>query len=586
MRGLTELQLLADAAMTSLQPGTPAVHLVAARAKEGLLEARAAVRTVLTGLRLGPLHQAMAIEGLRTDLEWLSTLVARLDEETPHPVSAWLDVELQRLRAWLGTAPGREPDPRDESLRAGCERMQALLLERRIERELARPSVGWSADGLWAERFHLSRLQTQVETLELEPSAEHRRERPAALARLAGCNVAPSWPPTPSIGSSSLELPSRAEACELIVQTAVDEVGETIAFLEDMPLRRAVKRLKLMRDDLERLAESCRRWSREPKIGGRSIVHGRYARGHRARTRKIVPEQSDDQDDQDQAAMERLRRQARRAERLARRVRAAWQEKLLALRMQTLFGHRFVAILENTVLVLILVLFVLIAAQVVLERTSPSGLSVRQHEFFAWTDLAICSVFLFEFALKLALAPNRMTYFARHFVIDLVASLPFGFVFHQIALATTRKRGRRDGSPVRSVPASHPCRASVSPVHQGGPADPPAGASAADPASALRSPGAPHGRAAQSQHRLVRAVANAKVRVERPPSSGDLAERARACEKRDRGPARSRPAPAARRACDSRPPGPDRRPAGCRDRRSGRRESRSRDSRRAGRRAA
>ncbi len=47
--------------------------------------------------------------------------------------------------------------------------MQAILLKRRIERELARSSVGWSADGLWAERFHLSRLQTQVETLELDP---------------------------------------------------------------------------------------------------------------------------------------------------------------------------------------------------------------------------------------------------------------------------------------------------------------------------------------------------------------------------------------------------------------------------------
>ena len=147
---------------------------MAARAKEGLAEARAAVRTVLTVPRLGPLHQAMAIEGLRTDLEWLSMLVARVDGETPHPVSAWLDVELQRLRSWLGTAPGHDLDPRDESLRAGCGRMQAILLRRRIDRELARSSVGWSADGLWAERFHLSRLQTQVETLEPGSSARNR----------------------------------------------------------------------------------------------------------------------------------------------------------------------------------------------------------------------------------------------------------------------------------------------------------------------------------------------------------------------------------------------------------------------------
>jgi hypothetical protein len=446
VRGLTELQLLGAAAMTGLEPGTPAVHLVAARVKEGLLEARAAIRTVLTGLRLGPLHQAMAIEGLRADLEWLSTLVARLDEETPHPVSTWLDVELQRLRAWLATAPGPERDLRDLPLRAGCERMHALLLERRIERELARPSVGWSADGLWAERFHLSRLQTQVETLELEPSADMGEAPAGWLGSLDQRRTELAADAVDRV--DSLEPPSRAEACELIVQTAVDEVGEMIAFLEDMPLRRAVKRLELMREDLEGLAESCRQWSREPNNEAARSAGADLSSGAGS-GQEDMPEQSDGQDP---AAEVRLRRQERRAERLARRVRAAWQEKLLALRMQTLFGHRFVAILENTVLVLILVLFVLIATQVVLEQASPSGLSVREHEFFAWTDLAICSVFLFEFALKLALAPNRMTYFARHFVIDLLASLPFGFVFHQIALA------QLENAVVGTVPPSGPFR--------------------------------------------------------------------------------------------------------------------------------
>ncbi len=64
---------------------------------------------------------------------------------------------------------------------------------------------------------------------------------------------------------SALEPGNRAEACEAIVQTAVDEVNETIAFLEDMPLRHAVKRLTLLRDDLETMAKSCRRWSRIPR---------------------------------------------------------------------------------------------------------------------------------------------------------------------------------------------------------------------------------------------------------------------------------------------------------------------------------
>ncbi len=207
VRGLTELQLLADAAMTGLQPGTPAVHLIAARVKEGLAEARAAVRSVLTGLRLGPLHQAMAIEGLRSDLEWLSTLVARLDGETPHPVSTWLDVELQRLRAWLGTAPGPEPDPNDESLRAGCERMQAVLLERRIQRR-ARTALR-----RLERRRALGRAIPSLAAPDPGRDARARlfgghQGRPRRVARSRWINVVPSWPPTPLTGSARSTHPA------------------------------------------------------------------------------------------------------------------------------------------------------------------------------------------------------------------------------------------------------------------------------------------------------------------------------------------------------------------------------------------
>ena len=102
VRLLAELQQFADLDMEALAPGTPRYCDVADHAKFGLADLRAALRNVLTGVQLRPLHQAMAIEGLRTDLEWQSMLVARLDRETLHPVTVWLDVELGRLRSWLG----------------------------------------------------------------------------------------------------------------------------------------------------------------------------------------------------------------------------------------------------------------------------------------------------------------------------------------------------------------------------------------------------------------------------------------------------------------------------------------------------
>ncbi|HEX3447054.1 MAG TPA: hypothetical protein VHS97_02310, partial [Isosphaeraceae bacterium] len=354
-----------------------------------------------------------------------------------------------------------EPDARDDPARAGCERLQAVLLERRIERELARPAVGWSADGLWAERFHLSRLQTQVESLDLSQVTAIRLNKPDSgstgpESRLPAFATSPiEWLASLERRRalladdafdriSALDLASRAESCERVVQTAADEVGETIAFLEDMPLRRAVTRLKLMREDLERMAVSCRRAARKAKNGAESSSGGETHHESKS-SHEFVADHLSDQ--LEPAAIKRLRRQTGRVERLSRRVQSAWQEKLLALRMQRLFGHPFVAILENTVLFLILVLFALIAAQVVLEQTSTTGLSVRQHEFFAWADLVICSVFLFEFGLKLVLAPNRLTYLARHFVIDLVASLPFGFIFNQIAIAQLENAAIGAGPP-------------------------------------------------------------------------------------------------------------------------------------------
>ena len=284
-------------------------------------------------------------------------------------------------------------------------------------------------------RFHLTRLQAQAQTLDLAagqaPShvrlaqartewidaLEHRR---AELADRADDRLI------------ALSLPARALPCEHIVQSALDEAGETMAFLEDMSLRRAVDRLSLVGDDLARLAGSCWRWPiEEPRSRGPleipgaifSSPFGPLADGtpdhfhaddreqpDNLESGRLEPDRDDDRTD---ITINRLREAGAAGQSRQRQVRREWQEKLLALRMETRFGRRAVAILENTVLVLILVLFALMVAEAVLERVRPSGLSAGEHWFFAWADLAVCSVFLFEFTLKLALAPTgRATFFA------------------------------------------------------------------------------------------------------------------------------------------------------------------------------
>src|SRR5262249_50613903 len=134
---------------------------VLARVRGWLTETKATVRGVSSELHKGPLHQVLVIDGLRADVEWLSGVLARLGKETPHPLSAWLEVELDRLRETLRRSSGVPADPLDEPIRIGSERLTAVVLVRRIRRELANPLSGCCAEELWTERFHLSRLQAQ-----------------------------------------------------------------------------------------------------------------------------------------------------------------------------------------------------------------------------------------------------------------------------------------------------------------------------------------------------------------------------------------------------------------------------------------
>ena len=360
-----------------------------------------------------------------------------------------------RLSGWLGHSSARDSDPSELSLRQSCERMQAVVLERAsngacpLERGIdSRSPLGPAVppDETAAQALTLDlavgrgRPSSQLAQARAEwiDALEHRRNE---LADAADDRL------------FALTLAARARPCERIVQSALDEAGETMAFLEDMHLRRAVDRLNLIGGDLGRLARSCLRWPVEQPQGrspleipgaifprpcdpatGAAVDHSPAGDRDQPDVAESDALEANGHDEPSDVAVKRLRKQARLVDRASRQARREWQEKLLALRMETLFGRRFVATLENTVLALILVLFGLMAAEAVLEHARPEGLSRGQHWFFAWADLAVCSVFLFEFTLKLALAPHRLSYFLRHLVIDLLASLPYGFVAHQIEL--------------------------------------------------------------------------------------------------------------------------------------------------------
>jgi hypothetical protein len=446
---LAELERRTVDDLQDLQLGTARHREVAARARRWLGEARVAAQNILTVLEFEPLHQAMAIEALRTDLEWLGAVVARLDDESPPAPGVWLDSELERLRGLLGRPDGRHPDELDDALGSRCEAMQATFLGRRVLRELARTTRDAGPDALWTQRFRLSRLQAHVAALDLTPDGE----RAPAPIRLAGGPGPADWlrdlelrreelADEADARAAALPPRDRREPCSDAVTAAFDEIGEMTALLEQMPPHRAVRRLELARADLERLGESCRDWAAEPveeieptpdPAPGTAIAEAEGPGRDPILPIEPAGDQGHDPRALDREALAALRDQARRIDRLARRVRSEWREKLLAIRMAALLGRRGAAMLENAVIVLIPLLIGLIAAEWLLERNG--RLSAVQHQFFAWADLAICSVLLLEVAVRMSLAPERGSYLLRHLLIDLVPSLPFGFVAHQLDLA-------------------------------------------------------------------------------------------------------------------------------------------------------
>ncbi len=411
---LIDVETAVDGDPGAFEPRSPGRGLVASRLRGWLGETKAAVRGLSTSAAEDPLTIALAIEGLRADLDWLSVLIARLDHEPPHPTALALEVELARLKSTLEKDHKGRPDPRETDLQAGCDRLRGLLLGRKIELELALEPG--SIEDAWRSRLHLTRLEAQAAALEIDERGMNARRSTSS----AGAPAEPATDWRDRLESRRTELAvavegrldllephEQADQCEAIVQLVRDELGETAAFIEDLPRRHAVARLELLERDVERIAQTCQRMERATGDGLGAA---------------------------DPPAHARLVRAARAARRLRGRVRADWREKLLAARLEALLGRSAARRLDSLVLVMIFALCGMIVLELVVAQTRLAGLSPAEHRLLGGIDLALSSFFLIEFTLKLILTPDRIGFLFDHLIVDLAASLPFGFLSHQIEL--------------------------------------------------------------------------------------------------------------------------------------------------------
>ena len=210
-----------------------------------------------------------------------------------------------------------------------------------------------------------------------------------------------SWPIAPKPSFWGWAWPRRVGLASGAPRRPHDEISETIAFLEDMPLRRAVKRLELARQDLANLSATLRRLL---MLSESDANTRRRSSPQDLRGRPCWTSQRRDR------AHERIARQVRELERLVRRVRGEWQEKLLSLRLENLLGPRLVKVLETAVLWLILILTRPDHRGSLLDRAG--WLSDADRVAYSpgptWRSARSCSV---EFVLKLCTGPTQGSLF-------------------------------------------------------------------------------------------------------------------------------------------------------------------------------
>ncbi|MGQ0613711.1 MAG: ion transporter [Planctomycetaceae bacterium] len=125
-----------------------------------------------------------------------------------------------------------------------------------------------------------------------------------------------------------------------------------------------------------------------------------------------------------------------RLARKLRRLRAERQERELQDALEARFGTAAVARFERFILVLIVLVLGILAVE---SFFAPGE---RLAFWLMAADSAACLVFLWEFFFKLALVRGRRSWFLRHFLIDLIPSIPFSLILLHPTSADTVRAGR------------------------------------------------------------------------------------------------------------------------------------------------
>lgn len=116
-----------------------------------------------------------------------------------------------------------------------------------------------------------------------------------------------------------------------------------------------------------------------------------------------------------------------------------WVEKGISYRLEKRFGKTSVTLFENLILGLIVIVCGLLFVEGAFDLTIP------QQYLMIGVDTFICAIFLLEFFLKFGHSPDKLNYFKRHAFVDLLPSIPFGFLLLCIGLTPEVLAGGESG---------------------------------------------------------------------------------------------------------------------------------------------
>ncbi|NQU21498.1 MAG: ion transporter, partial [Candidatus Nealsonbacteria bacterium] len=329
---------------------------------------------------IAPETVAFAVECFRDDVHWLGTLVALLDGRRGIDFTGRVLLEQESLQRQMTTWQEDSAASVSEALRQSARRLRSTALGRQAEALLGRDRPGnltdWYVAWQAASRLMMrpkgafaEELQQRVEQYRAE-AVEHWQQLVAELPR-----------------------EQQQKALRRAADDLADAAGESLTFMEDLPPNEAIRALEIISED----AATCMT----------------TVKTHAGPQQKRLQ-----------------RRLRRRRKALAGEL----QERRLNWRMEGLFGRRAVAALERLILVLLILFVAMLVVETPLvqyERNHWPG-SNRVEAFMAWADLAICMIFLGEFALKMNLARPRQLFLRRNWVTMLVPSIPFGFIMYMV----------------------------------------------------------------------------------------------------------------------------------------------------------